>query len=149
MKVKRSILIALLVFALTTQSFAETKSPLQIGAASRIINPQVGDWVQSASVKKRATEIRDNLEANGLYLSDGRKQVLLVSCDLGGLEPPRVIAMREAMGRATGIPPRAAEIVFKWLDAGNRIGLHWREGKHAQNQEDWAALLDFADQQCR
>lgn len=106
MKVKRSILIALLVFALTTQSFAETKSPLQIGAASRIINPQVGDWVQSASVKKRATEIRDNLEANGLYLSDGRKQVLLVSCDLGGLEPPRVIAMREAMGRATGIPPR-------------------------------------------
>lgn len=73
MKVKRSILIALIVFALTTQSFAETKSPLQIGAASRIINPQVGDWVQSASVKKRATEIRDNLEANGLYLSDGRK----------------------------------------------------------------------------
>ena len=33
------------------------------------------------------------------------------------------------------------------MDAGNRIGLHWREGKHAQNQEDWSALLDFADQQ--
>ena len=49
----------------------------------------------------------------------------------------------------TELTHRAAEIVFKWLDAGNRIGLHWREGKHAQNQEDWAALLDFADQQCR
>jgi len=40
----------------------------------------------------------------------------------------------------------AAEVVFEWLGAGDRIGLHWRDGKHAQNQEDWAALLDFADQ---
>ena len=40
---------------------------------------------------------------------------------------------------------RAAEVVFEWLNAGDRIGLHWRDGKHAQNQEDWAALLDFAD----
>jgi hypothetical protein len=47
----------------------------------------------------------------------------------------------------TELTHRAAEIVFKWLDAGNRIALHWREGKHAQNEEDWAALLDFADQQ--
>ena len=79
---------------------------IRIGAASCVINPQIGDWVQAASVRKRATEIRDNLEANGLYLSDGKKQILLVSCDLGGLEPPRVSAMREAMGRAAGIPPR-------------------------------------------
>ena len=42
---------------------------------------------------------------------------------------------------------RAAKTVFKWLNAETRIGLHWREGGHAQNQEDWAALLDFADQQ--
>jgi len=45
----------------------------------------------------------------------------------------------------TELTHRAAEIVFEWLDAGDRIGLHWREGGHAQNQEDWAALLDFAD----
>jgi neutral ceramidase len=80
--------------------------PIEIGAASCVINPQIGDWVQAASVKRRATEIRDNLEANGLYLSDGYKRVLLVSCDLGGLEPARVSAMRAAMGRAAGIPPR-------------------------------------------
>ncbi len=81
-------------------------TPIQVGAASCLINPRIGDWVQAASVCKRATAIRDNLEANGLYLSDGKKRVLLVSCDLGGLEPPRVRAMREAMGRAAGIPPR-------------------------------------------
>jgi len=45
----------------------------------------------------------------------------------------------------TELTHRAAEVVFEWLDAGDRIGLHWRNGKHAQNQEDWAALLDFAD----
>jgi hypothetical protein len=45
----------------------------------------------------------------------------------------------------TELTHRAAEVVFEWLDAGDRIGLHWRDGKHAQNQEDWAALLDFSD----
>jgi len=81
-------------------------APFRIGAASCVINPQIGDWVQAASVTKRVTEIRDNLEANGLYLSDGERQVLLVSCDLGILTSPRVGAMREAMGRAAGIAPR-------------------------------------------
>jgi acetyl esterase/lipase len=45
----------------------------------------------------------------------------------------------------TELTHRAAEVVFEWLGAGDRIGLHWREGGHAQNEEDWAALLDFAD----
>ena len=47
-------------------------APLQIGAASCVINPQIGDWVQGAGAARRATEIRDDLEANGLYLSDGK-----------------------------------------------------------------------------
>jgi len=45
----------------------------------------------------------------------------------------------------TELTHRAAEVVFEWLDAGDHIGLHWRDGKHAQNKEDWTALLDFAD----
>ncbi len=45
----------------------------------------------------------------------------------------------------TELTHRAAEVVFRWLGVGDRIGLHWRDGTHAQNQEDWAALLDFAD----
>lgn len=47
----------------------------------------------------------------------------------------------------TELTHRAAAIVYQWLDAGNDIGLHWREGTHAQNQEDWTALLDFSDHQ--
>jgi len=45
----------------------------------------------------------------------------------------------------TELTHRAAAVVFEWLGASDRFGLHWRDGKHAQNQEDWEALLDFAD----
>ena len=47
----------------------------------------------------------------------------------------------------TELTHRAAAVVFQWLDADDRFGLHWREGAHAQNEEDWEALFDFADQQ--
>ncbi len=47
----------------------------------------------------------------------------------------------------TELTHRAAATVFKWLNAEDLMGLHWREGGHAQGQEDWAALLDFADRQ--
>lgn len=42
---------------------------------------------------------------------------------------------------------RAANPVFAWLEAGGKQGLHWRDGGHAQNEEDWLALLDFADRE--
>jgi hypothetical protein len=29
----------------------------------------------------------------------------------------------------------------------DRYGIHFRKGGHAQNEEDWRALLDFADKQ--
>jgi len=83
-----------------------TPAPFQIGAASRMINPEVGDYVQGAGVARRATKIRDILEANGLFLSDGKTQILLISCDLAAIESPRVAKMREAISQATGIPPR-------------------------------------------
>ena len=40
---------------------------------------------------------------------------------------------------------RAADKVFQWLGAKDQQGLHWRKGGHAQNNEDWDALLQFAD----
>ena len=45
----------------------------------------------------------------------------------------------------TELTHRAAKIVYKWMGVEDRIGLHWRDGGHAQGQEDWLALLDFAD----
>ena len=43
----------------------------------------------------------------------------------------------------------ASKQVFEFLGVGQKIGLHYRRSPHAQNAEDWAALLDFADWQLR
>jgi hypothetical protein len=40
---------------------------------------------------------------------------------------------------------QAAEPVFRFLGAGDRIALHERPGGHDTVPEDWEALLDFAD----
>jgi len=46
----------------------------------------------------------------------------------------------------TELTYRAADMVFGWLGSNGQQGLHWREsGGHAQGDEDWLALLDFAD----
>ena len=95
--------------------------PLRIGTASRVINPEVGDWVQGAGVPRRATEIRDNLEANGLYLSDGKTQILLISCDLAGLSSQRVAKMREAIKETTGIPSRDVIIACTHTHGGPSV----------------------------
>ena len=47
----------------------------------------------------------------------------------------------------TELTCRAADRVFQWLGAKGKQGLHWRSGGHAQGEEDWLALLDFADWQ--
>jgi hypothetical protein len=43
----------------------------------------------------------------------------------------------------------ASREVFKFLGATEKTGMHFRHGPHAQNEEDWQALLDFADWQLR
>jgi len=79
---------------------------IQVGAATKVINNELGTLIQGASVDNRAESIRDDLEANALYLSDGGTSILLVSCDLAGLLPENAAAAREAMAAACGVPPR-------------------------------------------
>lgn len=45
----------------------------------------------------------------------------------------------------TELTYRSADKVFEWLGAMGQQGIHWRDGGHAQNEEDWLSLLDFAD----
>ncbi len=40
---------------------------------------------------------------------------------------------------------RSAQQVFKLLGVPDNQGLHWRPGQHEQSEQDWLALLDFAD----
>jgi neutral ceramidase len=81
-------------------------SPFRIGVASRVINNELGRWVQGAGVPIKAKQIRDDLEANAIFFTNGKTKVLIVSCDLVGLEPAYNAKLREAMGTAAGIAPR-------------------------------------------
>src|SRR5690606_3716458 len=102
----RSIMYTIAVFLLVSLCSYGQSNDFRIGTASRIINPEIGSWVQGAGVPKKAEKIRDNLEANGVYLSNGGVELLLVSCDLVGLEPEFNVRLREAMAVASGMPVR-------------------------------------------
>lgn len=47
----------------------------------------------------------------------------------------------------TQITFQASREAFDFLGVPQKTGLHYRHGKHDQNEEDFAALLDFADWQ--
>lgn len=89
-----------------TSAASGAAEPLRVGAASVVINNRLGAWVQGAGQALKASKIRDDLEANALYLHHGDTKLLLVSCDLVGLPPDAVADMREAMGEAADVPPR-------------------------------------------
>ena len=40
---------------------------------------------------------------------------------------------------------RGAQPVFDYLGAGDKLGIYYRKGGHAQNKDDWHTLVDFAD----
>jgi neutral ceramidase len=91
------------------------------GAASRVTNNELGTIIQGASVNQRVKYIRDNLEANALYLRDGEEAVLLVSCDLACLQPEFNAAYREAAGKAAGIDPRNVLIAGTHTHSGPSV----------------------------
>ena len=70
---------------------------------------------------------------------------------LKALVAPRALISLDALGDLWANPLgtqqtyRAAQVVFDFFGAGERNGIHFRQGGHAQNEEDWRALVDFAD----
>lgn len=69
------------------------------------------------------------------------------------LVAPRALLSTDGLGDiwanpiGTEVSYLAAKQVYDFLGAGNKIGIHYRQGGHAHNEEDWKALLDFADMQ--
>lgn len=71
---------------------------------------------------------------------------------LAALVAPRALCATECLDDQCCTPIcaqrsyQASKVVFDWLGASDRIGIHFRrQGGHAQGPEDWAALLDNAD----
>ena len=66
---------------------------------------------------------------------------------------PRAILTTEALGDLWANPEGAQKTyvaskeVFDFLGASDKAAIHYREGGHEQNLDDWKTLLDFADLQ--
>jgi len=80
---------------------------MKAGSAVRTINCDPGDDLAGQLHRRFCERIRDDLEANVLYLADDRLALLLVSLDLAGLfEAAYMREVRAAIGAAAGVPDR-------------------------------------------
>lgn len=75
--------------------------------------------------------------------------------ELKALVAPRALLTTDSLddiwanGPGTQASFLASREVFKFLGVPEKTGMHFRHGPHAQNEEDWQALLEFADWQLR
>ncbi|MBT3377573.1 MAG: hypothetical protein HN742_20815 [Lentisphaerae bacterium] len=79
---------------------------LKAGAASIVINGELGAPIQGATVSQVANSVRDDLEANALLLGDGTSHALIISCDLAAVPSAFVEDTRAAVADAAGVMPR-------------------------------------------
>jgi len=80
------------------------------GGATRVINCEIGDDLAGQLHRRICERVRDDLEANLLYLSDGETQLLLASLDLLGVGGTLLVELRRQIETATGIPARSVVI---------------------------------------
>lgn len=97
--------ISIIFFLISLAGFSQNEQ-FKVGAASKIINNELGSWAQGAGEPMRATERRDDSEANAIYLAKGDFHLLIISCDLNALESSIVVPTREAISTVTGLLPR-------------------------------------------
>jgi hypothetical protein len=111
-------LVSLSIMDLPSRCVAAEATPIKVGAASIVITPPLGSWVQAAGAAKRGDKILDEMEANVLYLEGGETKMLFISCDLVALERPITTIIREAISKATGVPDRSVLIACTHQHSG-------------------------------
>ena len=77
---------------------------LKAGTATRIINNDLGTVIQGATHRATVRHIRDDLEANALWIESDGNGLLLITCDLGGTDIEYVQGLLPAVAEASGVP---------------------------------------------
>ena len=95
------------------------------------ITPPVGvDLCGFGGRKGPSTDVHDDLRACALYLSDGSRELAIITADLIGLHHGEVAEIRADIQRQTGIPPQAVMIACSHTHGGpatkclNYLGQH-------------------------
>ena len=92
---------------------------LRAGAATRIINCELGDDLAGLLERRICDRIRDDLEANFLYVSDDSQAVVIVSLDLlGFFEIAWIRETCAGIEAKTGIPARNVIITSTHTHSG-------------------------------
>lgn len=74
------------------------------GAATRAINPKIGCYIEGEMYPRKAERIRDSLEVNAVFLSDGKTKMLIFSLDLLDITTEFSDKLRERLESRTGVP---------------------------------------------
>ena len=80
-------LVALLIMALPIGSMLQAQTPkFRAAAATSNITPPLGSPIVGGFVRFPATHVHDELHARCLVLDDGKTKLVLVVCDLLGID---------------------------------------------------------------
>ncbi|MFW6039427.1 MAG: hypothetical protein ACOC9P_03015, partial [bacterium] len=74
------------------------------GIGRVVINNELGTDIQAAGHMRKVTRVRDDLEANALWLESDGEGILFISCDLVGLEADFVQQVVPAIAAAADVP---------------------------------------------
>ena len=77
---------------------------LKAGTATRIINNELGTVIQGATHKETVRRIRDDLEANALWIESTGNGLLFITCDLGGTDLGYIEGILPDVAEASGVP---------------------------------------------
>ncbi|MBX2925711.1 MAG: hypothetical protein KF746_26180 [Chitinophagaceae bacterium] len=126
-------------------------APVAGGMALRFSGKEMGNGLGQG-----ITEVIDqNTYWFGPNFEKFRNQTPRLPCDqhwLPALTAPRLFIMCNAYSDQYGRAYAAiqtflgAKPVYEMFGVNENLGMHFREGRHGRTQEDWDALLDFADQ---
>src|SRR5438477_8694696 len=97
--------IGIVLFAGVAASAQEKKVPVfRAGAATSNITPPLGSPIVGGFVPFPATHVHDELHARCLVLEDGDSKLVLVVCDLLGIDRQISDEARELLLQHIGIP---------------------------------------------
>ena len=96
---------ALVMVATAAPILAQAAKPFRAGAATSNITPPLGGPIVGGFVPYPATHIHDELHARCLVLDDGSSKLVLVVCDLLGIDRQVSDEARALIQRDLNIPP--------------------------------------------
>ena len=94
---------------------------IRAGTARQVINNELGTHIQAAGHLKKVKYIRDDLEANALWLESDDCGIMFITCDIGGMELDYVQQILPDIADAAGVPPESILIGCSHTHSGPSV----------------------------